>query len=198
MCAHGITSLTAKFKIRGFDAGLFAVLAVFACLTLPIVMLDLTGAYDGDESLFHVPNIRKIRQHWPQLDLRMDSVSAVSPGYHYFLAAVSLMTGDSLKSLRLINWIVSLGIPVTLYLYVRRRIEGPWVSSLLLFPLVSSSFVVKSGVWVFTDNAALLLGTLAILAMLSGRTSLGFSFLIGGLSGLAVLRDSFMLGSLCR
>ncbi len=33
------------------------------------------------------------RAHWPALDLNRDALSAVSPGYAYVLATVSLVTG---------------------------------------------------------------------------------------------------------
>jgi hypothetical protein len=146
------------------DPGLCLLTVLFASLTFPVIFLPTETVYSSDETLFHVPAVRQIRQEWPRLDLREDSLSATAPGYQYFLATLSLVTGDSLRTLRLLNCLVSFLVLVSLYLYVRRG-ASPGLACLIVLPLAASNFFVKSSCWVVTDNAGLLLTVWALIAL---------------------------------
>jgi len=143
--------------------------ALFGCLCLPLILSRQECNYSQDEASFHLPAVRQISTHWPLVDVANDSLSATAPGYHYFLATVSLVTGQNVVALRLVNWLVSAFVLVVLYRHVRKLLPR-LDATLVLLPLVFSSFFVKSASWVVTDNAALLLVTLCLLSCLKKRT----------------------------
>jgi 4-amino-4-deoxy-L-arabinose transferase-like glycosyltransferase len=146
--------------------------ALFGCLCLPLILSKQECNYSQDEASFHLPAVRQISAHWPLVDVANDSLSATAPGYHYFLATVSLVTGQNLVTLRLVNWSVSTLVLVVLYLHARRLLPR-LDATLVLLPLVFSSFIVKSASWVVTDNAALLMVTLCLLSCLKRRAEGG-------------------------
>jgi hypothetical protein len=107
----------------------------------------------SDEKAYHLLAVRQIRAHWPKLDLDRDSVSAISPGYHYVLAGLSFITGDGRRSLRFVTWSVSLALLWLLWrLFPVTRRE---LALAALLPLAFSNFFVKSASWIMTDNPAL-------------------------------------------
>lgn len=142
---------------------------LFACVCFPLIWSKKECNYSQDESSFHLPAIRQIAAHWPSLDIANDSLSATAPGYHYFLATVSMVTGQNLIVLRLINWFVSTLTLIVLFVHVRHHLSG-LDAMLVLLPLAFSNFFVKSASWIVTDNAALLLTTLCILSCLRKHT----------------------------
>jgi len=142
---------------------------LFGCLCFPLIFSKQECNYSQDETSFHLPAVRQISAHWPSLDVANDSLSATAPGYHYFLATVSFITGQNVVTLRLVNWAVSTLVLVVLYRHVRRLLPR-LDSTLILLPLAFSNFFVKSASWVVTDNAALLLVTLCLLSCLKQRT----------------------------
>ncbi len=142
---------------------LLAALA-FALLCLPLLM-STGGGYTYDEESYHIPAIRQIRSHWPKLDVDRDSLSATAPGYHYFLATLSLVIGSGRLSLRLANWAV--GLVLLWVLWLRFDGKSRWLPWAAVLPLMTSNFFVKSASWVVTDNAALLGMTLVLVGALA-------------------------------
>ncbi len=142
----------------------FASLALlFAVVCAPLILSQRGTKYTADERNWHIPATRQIRAHWPSLDLKADSLSATAPGYHYFLATVSLVTGTSRLALRGITWGVSLGLLYFLWqLFPSDR--RMWAMAALL-PLAMSNFFVKSSVWVVTDNPGMLCATVTLAAL---------------------------------
>ncbi|MEP6636811.1 MAG: glycosyltransferase family 39 protein [Acidobacteriota bacterium] len=151
--------------VRNWVAGYAAIILIHFALTLPALLgLGKSGiAYD--EATFHVPTIKKILEAWPYLHITDVSLSATSPGYHYFIASISHLFGHSLLSYRLINNLVSLCLPLALYQSANRRLS-PITATFVVAPLLTSSFYVKSASVVLTDNAALLFTTLSMLALI--------------------------------
>ena len=137
---------------------------LFALLCLPLLLSDRESNYTWDETSYHLPAVRQIREHWPRLDLTRDSLSATAPGYQYFLAGISFLTGTGRPALRLVNFAISLAVLVAL---ARAWPAGadPRVVVAAGVPLAASNFFVKSAAYVVTDNAALLATTGALLAM---------------------------------
>lgn len=142
---------------------------VFLLLCAPLIFSRQAGGYADDEDLYHLPAVRQIRAHWPGLDLNRDALSAISPGYHYVLATVSLVTGPGRIPLRLVTWALSLGL-----LWLLWRLFPPGTAALgaaALLPLACSNFFIKSASWIVTDNPGLLCvtGVLAVTFFPSGR-----------------------------
>ena len=135
------------------------VAVLFAALCLPLILTQ-GGGYSYDEANYHIPAILQIRSHWPRLDIERDSLSATPPGYHYFLATLSLVIGQGRLNLRLVNWGVSLALLGVLWWRFDARRRNLALMGIL--PLLASNFFVKSASWVVTDNAALL-GTAVVL-----------------------------------
>lgn len=171
----------ASLSFRWFPA----LIALFAVLCVPLMLVEDEGPYTADETAYYLPAIRQIRSHWPALDVSRDSLSATGPGYHYFLATVSLVTGTGRLPLRAVNFTVSVAVFAVLW---RAWPAGttPLFALLALLPLAASNFFVKSASFVVTDNAALLAvtGTLATL-FCSARPGAGI--VAGLLSAAAVL-----------
>lgn len=135
----------------------------FALLTAPLLWSTRTTNFTWDEANYYLPSILQIRAHWPKVELINDSLSATSPAYAYFLATCSFLVGPSTIAMRLVNWLVSLGVLAVLWALLQRR--GGWPLTLALLPLALSNFFLKSSSYLVTDNAALLgmTGSLCVL-----------------------------------
>ncbi|MGI0482260.1 glycosyltransferase family 39 protein [Geminocystis sp. CENA526] len=152
------------------DIGYIIITLIFCSLTLPFIFSD-NRYWEHDHVQFHLPNILQIRENWPRLDLLKDSLSAISPGYHYFLATISFLTGKSELNLRIINNIIGLSIPLLAYYYVRKYVNIK-VALLLVFPLALSNFLIKSSLWIGTDNPAFLLVFLTLILIFDSTDNL--------------------------
>ena len=175
---------SAKFQQNALDKGFFFLFFVFCLLTLPFI-LSGNRLYDSDHLRFHLPSILQIRNKFPNLNLSTDTLSAISPGYYYFLAFISLIIGDNELNLRLTNCLVSFLVIACLYNYSRKKLPIK-ISCLLILPLLTSNFFLKSSWWIFTDNAALLFIALTIIEVLSSNTTVKQGIKIGFLSGFTV------------
>jgi hypothetical protein len=151
------------------DFGIVALIAIFAVLSLPL-LFTFKNVYDVDERKWHLPAIKLIYDHWPALDVRNDSLSAVAPGYHYALATIAHVTGLERINLRLVNWTFSLLLIPLLYWHVGRYCSKV-ARFLIIAPFVTSSFFVKSAAWILTDNASLVLVALSLIAIMFSPTS---------------------------
>src|SRR5689334_11183393 len=129
---------------------IIALVALYAVLTLPLLFTFKNGVYSVDEHKWHAPTIQLIYEHWPALDVRNDSLSAVAPGYHYFLATIAQVIGPGLLNLRLANWTFSLLLIPVLYRHVNRYCSDT-ETFLIVAPFVASSFYIKSAAWILTD-----------------------------------------------
>jgi hypothetical protein len=132
-------------------------------VTLPFVFLPGAGN-DVDEIKLHYPAVVQIREHWPHLDLIKDCLSPIAPGYHYFLATCSLVTGPSLTAMRLITALVSLFVPISLFIWLRAYLP-PRDAFVYALPLTLCCFFLKASCRVVTDNAALLLTLLSVMGI---------------------------------
>jgi hypothetical protein len=130
------------------------VAVLFGLVCAPLLLSSGHTNYSADEESYHLPAVRQIRAHWPRVDLVQDSLSAVSPAYHYVLATISLVTGPSVTALRLVNWAVSLGCLAVLWRLLAPA--GAALATAAVLPLACSNFFVKSACWIVTDNAGLL------------------------------------------
>ena len=183
--------------LRYVDKGFVLTILVFLGLTLPLIFLDVRGASYFDHINYHLPSVLKIREHWPFLDIREDTLSAISPGYYWILATFSFLTGKSEISLRLLNLIISSLVPLSLYVYARNNAINVRAAFMIVLPLVVSTFFVKSSIWIMTDNPALLLVVLVLILTLDSNTEnlKGIGIGIGFLSSIATFfrQTSFWL-----
>ncbi|HEX2852735.1 MAG TPA: hypothetical protein VHO24_05810 [Opitutaceae bacterium] len=147
-----MTRFTRSF---GFVALLFAVLCA------PLMLSRHEGSYADDEVNFHLPAIRQIHANWPALDLNRDALSAISPGYHYVLATVSMITGSGRMPMRLTTWVLSLALLGLLWRSFNPTFR--FGAAAVILPLACSNFFIKAASWTTTDNAGLL-GVVAVLA----------------------------------
>jgi hypothetical protein len=143
-----------------------------------------SGNYIDDETLYYRPAILQIRGTWPALSVTNDSLSATAPGYPWILAGASLVLGPSIETLRIIN--LAVGLLVLLVLGRSLSVSvGSRVAALLLLPLATSNYFLKSCCWIVTDNASLLfvVATVCVLLSSPGRMK---PLLLGALVGAAV------------
>jgi hypothetical protein len=155
--------------------GRVAISLCFFVLAVPLLFFT-AGNYAWDQDNYHVPAILQIRAHWPFIDLDRDVLSAIAPGYHWFLATLSLVLGTDLTVLRTINLAVSFLVLVVLYRWLRTHL-GPIDSAILLSPLATSNFFIKSSAWVVTDNASLLLVATVLIGILRPQRQLRLGLL---------------------
>jgi hypothetical protein len=114
-----------------------------------------------DHATFHMPTIRLIAEHFPLVDLKNDTQSAVSPGYNYFLAGMMVLTGSGEIGLRIFHCLVSFCLPAYLY-YQATKIVSARDAILLALPLLLSPYFLKASAWIVTDNPALLVMSLTL------------------------------------
>jgi Dolichyl-phosphate-mannose-protein mannosyltransferase len=171
-----------RFKIF-YEPAWLGLVVIFLILTLPLV-LSSHGGYDFDELNFHLPAIRAIGQKWPALSLQDNALSATAPGYHWFLAGLSLVFGGDVLTVRIENLIVSLVGLAILYGWLRRRFSAN-DAVLIIGPLAASNFYIKSASWVVTDNPALILVTVSLMAALNPKPGYSGAIIAGATGGLA-------------
>jgi hypothetical protein len=155
-----------------YKGALFVFVASF-CLGAIRVFLPESGGYYrlNDEDKYYMPEIRRIYEKWPGLDLKKDSLSATAPGYAFAMATVSEIIGLGSIRLHLVQLLMSALIPSILYIYLRKRCSVV-SASLVLAPLLLSSFFIKSSAYLVTDNAALLCTVGALYLLTSSCSSL--------------------------
>ena len=147
----------------------WAIAGLFLLLAVPPALSPRTDVnYAWDEKEFHLPSVRRIAEHWPLLDFRDNALTPMAPGYHWFLAGVSKITGSSPRALRLVNILVSLTGLMVLFTWLLGRV-GAVDAAFLIAPLATSNIFIKSSSWVVTDNAALVLAVIALLYALDSR-----------------------------
>ena len=145
---------------------------LFAILVWPVVISTQgtlgDGATDikyptgemGDQRKYHEPTILAFAEQWPSVDL-VHYPSATSPGYHLLMALVARYTSHDLVVLQLVSSLLSFGLLLVVWGYGARH-TGAWPALGLVLPLVASSYVIGSGIWLVTDNAGLLFVCLAL------------------------------------
>src|SRR5262249_50032494 len=101
-----------------------------------------------------------------------------------FLAGLSQIFGTDVTTLRIENLLVSLVGLMVLYGWLRQRM-APLDAALLVAPLATSNFYVKSASWVLTDNASLILVTLTLLLVMNPRAGYKNAIAAGVFGGVA-------------
>jgi hypothetical protein len=155
-------------------------LGMVIALCLPLILRPGESNYTNDETSYYLPAIAQMRPNWPALDLRRDSLSATSPGYPYLLTGISLLTGQGLVAMRLVNLGFSLGVLAVLWLAWDKKADDG-LRFAALAPLAFSNFFIKSASNVVTDNPALLAvsATLALVLISRRKSSLAWSCVTG-------------------
>lgn len=150
----------------------------------------------ADETDFYVPVIREMSARWPWIDLERDTYVEKPPGYPWLMATVAQVTGMELGRLRAFHMLLSACLPVMLYLWLRRVLPA-LPSALLLAPLVFSSFLIKSSVYLGTDNPALLGTTLALMVLVREQVSAwgAAAVMVGATAAASFRQDSLWLAA---
>ncbi len=145
---------------------------LFAILVWPVVLIAQgtlgDGAPDvkyptsemGDQRNYHEPTILAFAEQWPSVDL-VNYPSATSPGYHLLMALVARYMSHDLVVLQFAGSLLSFGLLLVVWGYGARHARA-WPALGLVLPLVASSYVIGSGIWLVTDNAGLLFVCLAL------------------------------------
>lgn len=149
------------------------------------------GRAKFDQDVFHLKVITQFAHELPTPGLR-DYLSATTPGYHLVLAAVQRVFGAPEVVLRLAGAMCTAGL-VGLLVWVganasrpRERVnaalshspreDGWWWAFAPALPVLCSSYVVQSGMYLLPDNAAWLMVALVMVLSLKLAT-------IGGIGG---------------
>lgn len=130
------------------------------------------GRAKFDQDLFHLKVITQFAQELPTPGLR-DYLSATTPGYHLVLAVVQRVFGAPELMLRLVAALCTAGL-VGLLVWaganasrVRRQHRADWWWAVApALPVLCSSYVVQSGMYLLPDNAAwLMVGLVMVLSL---------------------------------
>lgn len=140
-----------------------AILTVlYLLLVLPVVWLEKGQSDDaGDQKNYHEPFILQLAKDWPQVDLINTHGLAMTPGYHLGLAALNHYAGVGVIGLRYATAIM--GLPLLWFVFgVCARWTQASMAFCLTMPLLLSSFVLGSSMWLRPDNVALCAVVLAL------------------------------------
>lgn len=171
------------------DVGLLIAVSIgiIAAVILPLMLACAPSTrFNYDEQAFHLPTIKNILAHWPQVDMQHDLQTATSPGYHYLLASAQRLLSVSDRNLRLVNIGVSWLVGWLLWRHLSRSMAR-MAAAMATLPLLLNSYFIRNGAFVATENAALLATVLSLNRLLTLRTD-AFSLLLAGIyAALAVL-----------
>jgi len=155
-----------------------SVVVLYVLFAVPLILFTPPGNRAGeDESQYHLPAILKFASEWPHFDFR-SYTSATTPGYHLVLATVARFVSDNVHVLRAAGAVFTMGLLVTLAAGLARRV-GAREAIALCLPVVCSSYVFKSGVWILPENAAWW-GLLAVLLLALRHKVDATSYVAGG------------------
>jgi len=168
----------------GRKQGLLVLCLVYITVLVPFLPKNNNSNDSHDHVTYHMPTIQRIMQHFPRVDLKEDPQSAVSPGYNYFLAGLSVGTSLGETGLRVAHVLISFLLPAYLYRKASEKLV-PSHALLLVLPLVLSPYFLKAAAWIVTDNPALL-GMSFILAGTLGCRGSGGRWLLPFVSALTV------------
>ncbi|NJK93093.1 MAG: hypothetical protein HC904_15505 [Blastochloris sp.] len=150
-------------KNKGGLAGVLAL--VFFIGVLPFLWQTNPLNDAEDHRSWHLPTVRAIAGHFPQLDLENDPKAAMTPGYHYLLAGL-MVCGANETLLRGVHVALSLGLILVLGWRLSRVLSIQEVV-FWLGPLIFSPYFLKASAWIVTDNPGLLGMTCTMLFLVS-------------------------------
>lgn len=137
----------------------------------------------ADAELYHLPLIRVMAEQWPAVDIaRYDSATA--PGYHLLMAGVLSTTGSTVAML-----ILNALLGAALVFAVARTagsLSHPVIGALAALPLALNQYVLAGGMFLTTDNLALLLIAITLGVVLMERPTAPRLAIAGVAAGLAV------------
>lgn len=144
----------------------------FLLATLPAVLSGRDGPSEAyDQNQHHLVVIDSMADAWPRIDL-VDYPSATSPGYHLVMALAGIVVDPddpgsprAVLAMRLVNLTLTLGLLVVAW-WGAWRLSGPILATMLLLPLLGNSYFLGGGIFLTTDNAALLFVFLAMTGLL--------------------------------
>ncbi|GIW74082.1 MAG: hypothetical protein KatS3mg103_0604 [Phycisphaerales bacterium] len=128
----------------------------WAAALSPIALLDVrnaSGRATFDQVLFHEHTIDALAANWPLAKLTYpEHYVAMTPGYHWVMAAIKRLAGLDDAGLRLASLLLMAVLFAVLGVQVARRCG--WVlATAALAPLLGSVYVANSGAWLLADNA---------------------------------------------
>ncbi len=130
--------------------------ALFLLAAWPLIFLKMDRGRAAIDSLnFHEKAIRTFARELPSPELH-DYLSATTPGYHLAVATFSRLVSDQRLHLQLFGSLFTVGLIATLASAcawrMRRAISVFGVVAVCL-PLITSLYIMGSGVWLLPDNA---------------------------------------------
>jgi hypothetical protein len=160
-----------------WNVPLFALLGTFALLVLPAILFGTSAnvrhIFHEDSVIAHLPMVNYFLHH-PLFERTYLSASAITPGYHIFLAVLAKLAGYSSVDettwiTRAVNAAMGFGVLVMLWAVLRRLNASRWTATALCLPLACSNYVISPAIWILTDDVALLLYTATLFIVLFDR-----------------------------
>lgn len=147
---------TGRFR-RGLLGATLLVPLAFALLAVPLILrTEIRGRGASDSINYHEKAIRTFAEQLPHPDLS-DYLSATTPGYHLLLALFARVVHAETQALQLVGMLFTVALLATLgsaCAWRMRRTLGALGVVALCLPMVTSLYVLSSGVWLLPDNAA--------------------------------------------
>jgi hypothetical protein len=163
-----------------------ALVVVFLALVIPVIWSGAGNTDDAvDQKNYHEPFIMQLQAQWPDVDLVNTHGLAMTPGYHLLLSAMSHYAGISILGMRITTAVLGALLVWTTFWFCAQWAQ-PRVAFLLTLPLMLSSFVLGSAMWLRPDNISLLAVVVTLGLLTTRQPTPGVVLLLGAVIALAV------------
>jgi hypothetical protein len=163
-----------------------ALVIVYVALVAPVLWVGVGNTDDArDQKNYHEPFITQLISQWPHVDLINTHGLAMTPGYHLLLSALSYYGGIGVLGLRIITAIIGGCMLLTVFWFCARW-TTPRSAFLLTQPLMLSSFVLGSSMWLRPDNISLLAAAFTLGIITCQTPNVKLVLLLGCIISIAV------------
>ncbi|MBA4695779.1 MAG: hypothetical protein H2069_00140 [Legionella sp.] len=188
------------FSAKYHRLGLVLLLSLFSVFVLPILFF-IDGGRGIDTSFYY----DQANAHLLQINYFIENPltvfnyavknTAMTPGYHLFVAHVSKMLGlhtihDDTWIIRLLNLLFGYGSLALVWKIVYQQCQNKWQTLCLVFPLSASYYFLSAAIWISTDNPALFFYTLILYFFLQQKAP--FYSIIGAMFCLVFIRHIYL------
>ncbi len=155
-------SIDLKSDRPGLISSGLTVFFVFLTITLVPVLLGLDefSLKYADMRDHHAPTIEIFAQQLPYFDFS-DYGSATTPGLHVALAFPVWLFGPSETLLQAFSCLFG-AVLIGVAWWFGSRVLPPWLSAIVVIPLLCNTYVISGSIWLMTGNTSLILIAIAI------------------------------------
>ncbi len=163
----------------------------FLLIGIPFVIMAIASFFLPDEMIWDerifVPVIKSIGQEYlPNLDQIKNLDSPLGPVFFVIYGFVGKLCGFSLLALRLFNIMLSFGVCILVFKYIKNNVNYPILLTFLF--IANPYFLIMTAPLIYTDILATLFVVLSLLFLKSNKR-----ILVGIMFGLAICTRQLMI-----